>query len=67
MGFLCRRRLAARGFRQAMMKKYVISGLASAWRWKRFRQAVVAEIVIYGALGAWRYVSPTRRSGSRGA
>jgi len=64
VGFWCRRRLAARGSRQAMAKKFVVSGAASAWRWKRFRQAVVAEMVIYGALGAWRHVSPARRSGS---
>ncbi|QCE06407.1 hypothetical protein DEO72_LG9g1419 [Vigna unguiculata] len=47
-----------------MATKFVVSGTASAWRWKRFRQVVVAEVVIYGALGAWRHVSPARRSGS---
>jgi len=47
-----------------MATKFVASGTASAWRWKRFRKAVVAEFVIYGALGAWRHVSPARRSGS---
>ncbi|QCD90192.1 hypothetical protein DEO72_LG4g1147 [Vigna unguiculata] len=47
-------RVIKREFRQAMAKKFVVSGTASAWRWKRFRQAVVAEFVIYGALGAWR-------------
>jgi len=47
-----------------MATKFVVSGIASAWRWKLFRQAVVGEFVIYGALGAWRHVSPARRSGS---
>jgi len=67
MGLWCRRRPAAEGFRQAMATKFVVSGTASAWRWKRFRQAVVTEFVIYGALGGtcpprqavWKLVAPS--------